>query len=145
MVGANLTKCVEALLYAKDKNVEITFDEICMADLTKKDIFKSIDFVSKNLIIEITRDDLSDAKLRRLAVNYIGEFKVPFTTALFDPPDKNQIEKDILPRISKYFEISDVDDLIQANRIITEIILDTTFWESKRLALVGQVLTIRKT
>lgn len=116
-----------------------------MADLTKKDIFKSIDFVSKNLIIEITRDDLSDAKLRRLAVNYIGEFKVPFTTALFDPPDKNQIEKDILPRISKYFEISDVDDLIQANRIITEIILDTTFWESKRLALVGQVLTIRKT
>lgn len=140
LASGNPLKCVEGLIYAKEKGIETNWTEVSAVDLTNKDIINIIDIASENFKTEIRSDNLRDAKLRRVEMIYQGEYKVSFGKAWLGPPDKQKIENDTLPRIIKYIENSDNDDLNKASKIITETIIDIAFWESKGMTLIRQNL-----
>jgi len=143
LAGGNALKCVEGFLYAKEKNIDVDFQELTLANLTNNDIIEIIDFTTKPFKVEINSLSIRDSKLRNLIINYSAEFTTTFGSACFNRPDKDKIEKEIIPKIERFVERSDSSNLINSGKIITESILDTSFWETKGLNLVRQELTIR--
>lgn len=145
LAGGNPLDCIQGLLYAKGKNVNTDFQQICYAVLAEKDLKETIDFAAKQFEVDFKANGIRDTKLRNLEINYYARFSLTFGTACFNPPDKEKIENEILPRIKIFLEKNDNTNLINSSKIITETIIDTKYWETKGLNLIEQDLTINRT
>ncbi len=142
LANGNPLKSIQSLLYAKEKNVQISWEEITIADLTDKDVFKIIDTASEIFKVKINNIVHRSSNNKQLKVVYQGEFNVSYKAAFFDTLNKSKIEKEILPVISKYLDYSTNEDLVSSSKIIVETIINVRFWESRGLSLISQSLTI---
>ena len=143
LAGGNPLKSIKGLIYAKEKNIEVDFQQISTAILINKDVCEIIDYTKKIFIIEINQKEIRNPNLKKMEFNYLGEFSMTFARACFNRPEKEKITKEITDRITKYIELSETIDLLKSSKIITETILDTSYWETKGLNLKRQELSIK--
>lgn len=143
LAGGTPLKCLEAIEYAKTKNLNLEFRLVSAANLAEKDLIQIIDKTSEILKIVISDSNIRDKKLKSVSYEYIGNFKIDFQRACFASPDNEKINEEVKGKIKKFIEYSDTTDILNAGKIINETILDTKFWESKGLNLMNQEIKIQ--
>ncbi|PKQ61974.1 hypothetical protein BZG02_13620 [Labilibaculum filiforme] len=143
LAGGSPLRCVEALEYAKQKGIHLEFSLVAGADLAGKDLIDAINKTKEIFKLEFSESRIQDSKLNFFKFEFKGEYKLNFGGVCFATIDKKQLIKEVKEKLTKYLENSEPIGNSRINKILSEVIFDDKYWESKGLILVNQEVTLQ--